>query len=145
MDVTLAYSKPHISIYPPNVFTVLNLPALLSLHNCASSLWTWYSKSPAYEPSSCKLSKVQTCPVCQLLCSTTALFKVLYCEMIRLYVLCSFFMCYLCEKYYKPLKVQHYVANCVSWVPWLTLSNLQTNWSYKQALRRELIHTVFGL
>ena len=34
-------------------------------------------------------------------------------------------MYYLCEKYYKPITVQHYVANCVSSVPRLTLLDLQ--------------------
>ena len=31
------------------------------------------------------------------------------------------------EKYYKPITVQYYVANCVSWVPWLTLLDLRTH------------------
>ena len=35
-------------------------------------------------------------------------------------------MYYLCEKYYKPLTVQYYIADCVSWVPRLTLLDLQT-------------------
>ena len=29
-------------------------------------------------------------------------------------------MYYLCEEYYKPIKVQYYTANCVRWVPRLT-------------------------
>ena len=34
-------------------------------------------------------------------------------------------MCYLCEKYYKnPITVQDYIANCVTWVPKLTLLDL---------------------
>ena len=32
-------------------------------------------------------------------------------------------MYYLCEKYYKPITV-HYIADCVSWVPRLTLLDL---------------------
>ena len=35
-----------------------------------------------------------------------------------------FFMYYLCERYYKPITVQYYIANCVSWVPRLTLNKL---------------------
>ena len=31
-------------------------------------------------------------------------------------------MYYLCEKYYKPITVQYYIADCVSWVPRLTLT-----------------------
>ena len=68
-------------------------------------------------------------------------------------------MYYLCEKYYKPIQysnilaqyratystilysilVQHYIADCVSWVPRLTLLDLLTNETYKRALRTELI------
>ena len=37
---------------------------------------------------------------------------------------CLFFvfvlMHYLCEKYYKPITIQFCIADCVSWVPWLT-------------------------
>ena len=42
-------------------------------------------------------------------------------------------MYYLCEKYYKPITVQYYIACCVSWVPGLTLLDLQTNWTYECA------------
>ena len=48
-------------------------------------------------------------------------------------------MYYLCEKYYKPIITQYYIANCVSWVHRLTLLDLQTNWTYERALRTELI------
>ena len=53
--------------------------------------------------------------------------------------LCLFFMYYLCEKYYKPITVQYYITDCVSWVPRLTLLDLRTNWSYKRALGTELV------
>ena len=33
-------------------------------------------------------------------------------------------MYYLCEKYYKLITVQYYIADCVSWVPRLTLLDL---------------------
>ena len=33
-------------------------------------------------------------------------------------------MYYLCEKYYKPITVQYYIADCVSWVPRITLLDL---------------------
>ena len=62
--------------------------------------------------------------VCQLLYWTTVLFKVLYCEIKN--VFCFLFMYYLCEKYYKPMTVQYYIADGVSWVPRLTLLDLQT-------------------
>ena len=70
-------------------------------HGKSSNHLSPYSKSPAYEPSSCKLSKMWM--------------------------------------YYKPITVQYYIADCVSWVPRLTLLDLRTNWSYKCALRTELV------
>ena len=48
-------------------------------------------------------------------------------------------MYYLCEKYYKPITVQYYIANCVSGVPRQTLVDLRTNWIYERALGRELV------
>ena len=48
-------------------------------------------------------------------------------------------MYYLCEKHYKHITVQYYIAHCVSWVPRLTLLDLQTNWTYECTLRTELI------
>ena len=48
-------------------------------------------------------------------------------------------MHYLCEKYYKPITVQYYIADCVSWVPRLTWLDLGKNGSYKRNLRTELI------
>ena len=48
-------------------------------------------------------------------------------------------MYYLCEKYYKLITAQYYVASCVSWVPRLSVLDLRTNWTYKRALGTELI------
>ena len=48
-------------------------------------------------------------------------------------------MYYLCEKYFKPITVQYYIADCVSWVPRLTLLDLKTNWTHERALRMELV------
>ena len=33
------------------------------------------------------------------------------------------------------------IADCISWVPRLTLLAIQANWTYKHALRTELIQT----
>ena len=66
-------------------------------------------------------------PVCQLLYCTTVLFQVLCCKIKNvsfIFCVCLFFMYYLCEKYYKPITVQYYIADCVSWVLRLTLLNL---------------------
>ena len=35
-----------------------------------------------------------------------------------------FFMYFLCEKYYKPITVQYYITDCVSWVPRLNFVGL---------------------
>ena len=37
-------------------------------------------------------------------------------------------MYYLCEKYYKPIAVQYYIIDCISWTK-LALLDLQTNYS----------------
>ena len=62
---------------------------------------------------------------------TTILFKVLYCKIKNVFfIFCvCFFMYYLCEKYYKLITVQYYIANCVNWVPRLTLLDVQTHWT----------------
>ena len=48
-------------------------------------------------------------------------------------------MYYLCEKYYKPITEQYYIAKCVSWVLRLPLLDLRTNCTYERALRTEFI------
>ena len=42
-------------------------------------------------------------------------------------------MDYLCEKYCTPITVQYHIANFVSWVPRLTLLDLQTNRTYEHS------------
>ena len=61
-------------------------------------------------------------------CCTGLLYFSRYCTVRfkMFYFLCLFFMYYLCEKYYKPITVQYYIADCVSWVPRLTLLDLRT-------------------
>ena len=39
---------------------------------------------------------------------------------LKMFIFCVF-MYYLCEKYYKPILVQCYIADCFRWAPWLTL------------------------
>ena len=59
----------------------------------------------------------------------TVLYFSRYCT-VRLkmfYFLCLFFVYYLCEKYCKLITVEYYIVDCVSWVPRLTLLDLQTN------------------
>ena len=67
-------------------------------------------------------------------------FSTYYTIRLKMFSFCLLFICYLCEKYYKSITVQNYIVDCVSWVPRLTLLDLQTNWTYKCTLRTELIH-----
>ena len=66
------------------------------------------------------------CPGCRLLSSTTALFRVYTVRLkcFGIFIFCSSFMYYLCEKHYKPITVQYYIANCVRWAPRLHLLDL---------------------
>ena len=52
-----------------------------------------------------------------------ALFKVLDCKIKHVYFL-FVFMWYLCEKYHKLITIKYYIADCVSWILWLTLLDL---------------------
>ena len=72
----------------------------------------------------------------QLLYCTTVLFKVLYCKIKNVFFifLCLFFMYYLCEKYYKPITVRYSIADCVSWVPRLTLLDINEQIELTNAL-----------
>ena len=48
----------------------------------------------------------------------------------------------LCEKYYKSITEQYYLADCISWVPRLTLLNWWThfgNWTHSYV--RDLLHS----
>ena len=87
----------------------------------------------------------------------TVLFKVLHCKikkMSSLFLVFFFFMYYLCEKYYKPIATQYYIADWVSWVPRLTLSDLTNkldfwrcsqNWTHTYVYFPLLFHNVFEM
>ena len=83
---------------------------------------------PPVSNSSCLFTRCQ--PLCAS-CCTALLYFSRYCtvRLKRFYFLCLFFIYYLCEKCYKPITVQYYIADCVSWVPRLTLSDSQTKWT----------------
>ena len=79
---------------------------------CSST--TSYPPPPPVSNSSCLFTQFQ--PVCQLLFCATVLLKVLHCDIKNVYFLCVslLFMYYMCEKYYRPITIQNYIANCVS-------------------------------
>ena len=107
--------------------------------------------NPRMPGSKCKGSGdvTGTAKKCQLLYWTTVFFKVLYRNIKNVLFFVFVFMYYLCEKYYKPITVQYYIADCVSWVPRLTLLDLRTNWTFERTLGTELFLcrglTVIGL
>lgn len=76
----------------------------------------------AQDVQKCKSSSDVAGTAGQLLYYITTLSKVLY-YMIKNVLFA--FMYYLCEKYYKPITVQYYIADCVSWIPRLTLLDWQ--------------------
>ena len=62
--------------------------------------------------------RCECAPVSQLWYCTPVLFKALYCKVknVLLIFLCLLIMYYLCEKYYIPINVQYYVADCVRYL-----------------------------
>ena len=48
---------------------------------------------------------------------------------------CVCFLCITCEKYYKPIIAQYYVADCLR----LALLDFWTDWPYEYALGMELV------
>ena len=44
---------------------------------------------------------------------------------LKVFSLLFVFVAYLCEKCYEPITVHYYIVDSVSWVPRLTLLNLQ--------------------
>ena len=62
-----------------------------------------------------------------------------YCKILNVFfIFCVCLLCIICVKSIINLS-QYYMADCVSWVPRLTLLDLWTNWTYERALRRELV------
>ena len=79
-------------------------------------------------------------PVYKLLYCTTAHFKGCAVRLKMFSLFFVFFYVLFAWKYFKPITVQYYTANCVSWVPGLTLLDLQTNWTYQHALEAEFVN-----
>ena len=66
--------------------------------------------------------------------------KVLYCKIKNVFFsVLVFYVHIFVWKVLKPITVQYYIAHCVSWVPRLTLLDLQTNHTYERTLRTQLI------
>jgi len=80
---------------------ILQLLTISHLHSLFQSVLTW-CQSALYAS-----------------CCTAVLFKVLYFKVKSTFCLLVFYV--LSEKYYKLIKVQYYIAGCVSWVPRLTV------------------------
>ena len=54
-------------------------------------------------------------------------------------------MYYLCEMYYKPITVQYYIADRVSWVPRLTLLDLTNKLDLMNMLSKQNLFEYRGL
>ena len=83
-------------------------------------------------PMNLSVAKFQRCkhvPLCRLLYCATVLFKVLFCKITQFYLSLVFVTYYLYGKYYKSITIQYCIADCVSWVPRLTLLDFWTNWT----------------
>ena len=103
--------------------------------NCSlpSISYCWWSFS---SPISHLLQSV-TLLACSLdACWTVRLYFSRYCTVrFKIFsLLFVFVFMQLCETCYKSMTVQHYIANCVSWVPRLTLLDVGTNWIYECTL-----------
>ena len=88
-----------------------------------------YHLPPLLLPVSNSCLFMQCQPLYARCCSVLfqVLFKVLYGKIKNVFFifLFVFLMHYLCEKYYKPIRVQYFIADCVSSVPRLSLLDLQ--------------------
>ena len=93
------------------------------LHWQKNSLPRSCQESPEYSST---VSLFLVCSLDASLCMPViVLFEVLYCKIKMFFFnFCVFLMYYLYEKYSKPITVWHYIANCASWVPRLTLLDL---------------------
>ena len=103
-------------------------------------LGLYHLPPPLLPPASnCPCLFTQCQPLYASCCTVLPYFSRYYTVNQKCFIFCLFFMYDLCEKYYKPIIVQYYIVDCVSWVPGLTLSDLWTNWTYTFTLRMELI------
>ena len=69
----------------------------------------------------------------------TVLFKVLYCKIKNVFIFVFAFMYYLYKRYNKPITVQYYIANCVSWVSTLCWAQLGKNLPATQETRIQFL------
>ena len=69
----------------------------------------------------------------------TVVSTVQYMVRLKMFSLFLFLIYCLREKYYKTITVKYYIADCVSWVPRLTLLNLWTVWTWNSFKCREII------
>ena len=79
----------------------------------------WGRKSP------CLFTRCQ--PLCSSYCPGLLYFSRYYTvRFLNVLFFLFAFMYYLCEKYQKPITVQHYIDDCVSWVPQFSLAQFSS-------------------
>ena len=135
----------------------LKLWTFKDVNMCSFSIrheWNWSLSSISYcwQSFSFTVSQLQLvtllacsldAPVCQPLYCTTVLSQVLYCKVQNIFfIFCVLLLCIICVQHIINLSqygtVQYSIANCVSWVPRLTLVDLWTNWAYEHTVGMEL-------
>ena len=100
----------------------------LALHLLLVMILQLYHFSPPLPPpiriSSCLLTQWQL--LYASCCIVLLYFSRYSTARLKMFYFVVFLMYYLCERYYKPFIVKYYIVICISWVPRLTLLNLQT-------------------
>ena len=116
--VTSTSGVSDIAAYPPSPIaddpSALPSPTSLPPVGDASCPFTWCQ--PLY--ASC-------CATLLYFSSTFSLYLLYFLLLYYKIKNVLLFMYYLCEKYYKPIKVQYFIVNWVSWVPRLTVLDLE--------------------
>ena len=114
MPITQVTSHVSCSHLPQIV--VLLFPSLYSTGQ--SIVCSVFISSPGCPEANIKAAVMQFVPVGSICGCTVLLYFSRYCTVRFSKVFFLYFLMYcLCEKYYKPIIVQYYIADCVSWVP----------------------------
>ena len=99
-----------------------------SLPSVSSCWWSFSSVSPtsSSSPVTQLAGSLDASPVCQPSWWTTVLLKVLQYIKNVFFIFCFYVL--FVWKYYKPITVQYYIGDCVSWGPVLCAESLSRVW-----------------
>ena len=143
------HTPDHVSQFMCPLYIVTCVPPLQCLRFCTGPL-SPLAADPSALPSPRPLPLISNSSYlftwCQPLyagCCTILLYFSRYCSVKNVFIIFVFVSNALFAwKYYKSITAQYYIADCSSssWVPRLTSLDLQTNKTYKCALRTEHVH-----